>query len=81
MIANGYTEDADMIRATLEKSQDPVMEFKAWGSVLEETRQLHLSWLEVTRDRLKARTKDIAEAQQAEAPKDDDRAAAPRGVN
>lgn len=53
MIANDYTEDAKMVRATLEKSQDPVMEFKMWSTVLEETRRLHLSWLDVTKDRLR----------------------------
>jgi hypothetical protein len=72
MIANGYTEDAKMIRATLEKSQDPLMEFKMWGSVLEETRRLHLSWLDVTKDRLKTGTKDVDEAQEADAATDGD---------
>jgi hypothetical protein len=62
MIANDYTADARMIRATLEKSQDPVMEFKMWGSVLEETRRLHLSWLDVTKDRLKFGAKQVGEA-------------------
>lgn len=52
MIANDYSEDAKMVRASLEEIQNPSMEFKMWESVLEETRRLHLSWLNVTKDRL-----------------------------
>lgn len=67
MVANDYSEDASMIRATLEESQDPMMEFKRWRSVLEETQRLHLSWLNVTKDRLKAGVQDVDDAQAAEA--------------
>jgi len=67
MIANDYSEDAKMVRASLEEIQNPVMEFKMWGSVLEETRRLHLSWLDVTKDRLRTGTQDINDAQKAEA--------------
>ena len=63
MIANDYTEDASMIRSTLEASQNPIMEFKRWGSVLEETQRLHISWLNVTKDRLKTGAKDVDDAQ------------------
>jgi Histidine kinase-, DNA gyrase B-, and HSP90-like ATPase len=66
MIANDYSEDARMIRATLEDSQDPVMEFKRWGTVLEETQRLHLSWLNVTKERLKTGVQDVDDAQAAE---------------
>ncbi len=54
MIANGYSEDGDMIRKNLEALQSPVMEFKTWDRVLEESERLHLSWLEVTKDRLRS---------------------------
>jgi len=54
MIANDYSEDANMIRPTLEASQSPVMEFKTWGRVVEESKRLHISWLAVTKDRLRS---------------------------
>lgn len=63
MVANDYSEDARMIRATLEDSQNPVMEFKRWNTVLEETQRLHLSWLNVTKERLKTGAQDVDEAQ------------------
>jgi hypothetical protein len=66
LVVNDYSEDANMVRATLEESQNPVMEFKKWGSVLEETRRLHLSWLNVTKDRLKTGAEDVGEAEEAE---------------
>lgn len=66
MVANGYSADAGLIRPTLENSQDPIMEFKKWDSLLEETKRLHLSWLNVTKDRLRTGTKRVDEAAEAE---------------
>lgn len=70
MVVNDYSEDAKIIRATLEDTSNPVMEFKKWSSVLEETQRLHLSWLNVTKDRLRTGTKDVDEAAAAEAKAD-----------
>ncbi len=67
MIANDYSSDARLVRGTYEKSQDPIMEFKMWGSVLEETKRLHLSWLNVTKDRLRTGTKQVDDAAAADA--------------
>lgn len=64
MIANDYSEDAKMVRASLEEIQNPIMEFRMWDSVLEETRRLHLSWLNVTKDRLRIDHDLIAAAEE-----------------
>ena len=69
-----------MVRATLEESQNPVMEFKRWGSVLVETQRLHLSWLIVTKDRLKTGAEDVGEAEQAEAKAEAAKNGAPAGT-
>ena len=53
-----------MVRASLEEIQNPIMEFRMWDSVLEETRRLHLSWLNVTKDRLRVDHDLIAAAEE-----------------
>jgi hypothetical protein len=67
MIANGYTEDAKKIRRPLETSPSPPMEFKTWDRVLEESERLHLSWLDVTKDRVKAGEDSLEETAAATA--------------
>ena len=49
MIANSYTETANRVRMSLENLQDVRLEFRTWDAVIENTRALHTSWLEVTR--------------------------------
>ena len=49
MIANSYTETANRVRMSLENLQDVRLEFRTWGAVIDNTRALHTSWLEVTR--------------------------------
>ena len=49
MIANSYTERANRLRQSLERLQDVRLEFRTWDSVVDNTRSLHTSWLEVTR--------------------------------
>jgi hypothetical protein len=49
MIANGYSERADRTRRSLEQVREVRLEFQTWGNVIDNTRQLHTGWLEVTR--------------------------------
>lgn len=49
MIANGYTQRADLIRESLQEVQGVKLEFRTWDNVIENTRRLHTGWLEVTR--------------------------------
>ena len=49
MIANAYSERANRIRMSLQDVQDVKLEFQTWQSVIDNTRNLHTSWLEVTR--------------------------------
>ena len=49
MIANRYSIRADRIRRSLERLQDIKLEFQTWGTVIEHSRLLHTSWLEVSR--------------------------------
>ncbi len=49
MIANGYTQRADLIRESLQEVQGVTLEFRTWDNVIENTRRLHTGWLEVTR--------------------------------
>ena len=49
MIANEYTKDAKITKSSLEKQTDVNLEFRTWSDVVEHTRRLHTSWLEVTR--------------------------------
>jgi hypothetical protein len=79
MVVNDYSEDAKMVRASLEEIQNPVMEFKKWSSVLEETQRMHLSWLNVTKDRLRTGAKDVDEAAAAEEKAEAKAAAAGNG--
>lgn len=47
MIAQAYTRDANRKRRSLEGIPRPVMEFRTWNDVIEETERLHRAWLEV----------------------------------
>ena len=49
MIASAYSERANRIRMSLQDVQDVRLEFQTWQSVIDNTRNLHTSWLEVTR--------------------------------
>lgn len=49
MIANAYTTAANRIRSSLEGTPEVNLEFQTWKRVIERTRKLHMSWLEVTR--------------------------------
>ena len=49
MIANGYTQRADLIRQSLQGVQRVNLEFRTWNSVIDNTRRLHTGWLEVTK--------------------------------
>ncbi len=48
MIANGYTQRANLIKESLQGVRVK-LEFRTWGSVIENTKRLHTGWLEVTR--------------------------------
>lgn len=49
MIANGYTERANLVKESLQGVQRVKLEFRTWDNVIENTRRLHTGWLEVTR--------------------------------
>lgn len=49
MIANEYSRQADLTKRSLEQNQSIKVEFRTWDAVLSKTRDLHTSWLEVTR--------------------------------
>ncbi len=49
MIANSYTDRANRLRLSLQHLQDVRLEFRTWDAVIDNTRSLHTSWLEVTR--------------------------------
>ena len=49
MIANSYTDRANRLRLSLQQLQDVRLEFRTWDAVIDHTRSLHTSWLEVTR--------------------------------
>jgi hypothetical protein len=55
MIAEYYSERANIIRHDLEQILDPRMEFKTWGRVIDETEQMHRGWLTVSRRRAERR--------------------------
>ena len=48
MIANGYTQRANLVKESLQGVQRVKLEFRTWDSVMENTRRLHTGWLEVT---------------------------------
>ena len=48
MIANGYTQRANLVKESLQGVQRVKLEFKTWDNVMENTRRLHTGWLEVT---------------------------------
>ena len=50
MIANAYSDRADRLRRSLQQLQDVRLEFRTWETVINNTRALHTSWLEVTRN-------------------------------
>ena len=50
MIANAYSGRADRLRRSLQQLQDVRLEFRTWDAVINNTRALHTSWLEVTRN-------------------------------
>ena len=47
MIANGYTDRANLIKASLQGVQGVKLEFRTWDNVIDHTRRLHTGWLEV----------------------------------
>lgn len=49
MIANFYSARANRLRKSLENLQEVRLEFRTWESVIDNTRLLHTSWLEVSR--------------------------------
>ena len=49
MIADNYSRQADLTRRNLEQNRDIKVEFRTWEAVIAKTRNLHTSWLEVTR--------------------------------
>lgn len=51
MIAERYTHAGDRVRESLEQIGHPSMQFKTWARVIDETERMHLSWLEVSRER------------------------------
>lgn len=51
MICEAYTAQADLVRKSLQSSQDIRIEFKTWTRVVEDTEKLHLGWLKSTRRR------------------------------
>lgn len=51
MIAQRYTHRADLIRRSLETTQDVKLEFRTWSRVLEDTSRMHEGWLKVSGDR------------------------------
>ena len=50
MIANSYSDRANRLRRSLERLQDVRLDFQTWDAVINNTRALHTSWLEVTRN-------------------------------
>lgn len=52
MIAQDYTRKADRLRRSLEQIGAPMLEFKTWDTVIEETERMHLGWLEVSKRRV-----------------------------
>ena len=48
MIANAYSQRANRLRQSLSQSQDVHLDFQSWDTIIEKTRRLHTSWLEVT---------------------------------
>jgi hypothetical protein len=52
MIAQGYSPQAELIRANLEEVPVPRMRFRTWDRVIDETKRLHLGWLNVSRRRV-----------------------------
>ncbi len=49
MIANDYTERADLLKQGIEHGTGVRLEFMTWSSVIDYTRRLHTGWLKVTR--------------------------------
>ena len=51
MVAQNYSARAEAKRRMYEQVTDPTMGFKTWDSVIEETRRMHVGWLELSRRR------------------------------
>lgn len=49
MIAQDYSEEGNRIRLQLEHLTNPHMEFKTWDRVIEDTENMHLGWLAVSK--------------------------------
>lgn len=52
MITQGYTAKADGVRKSLEKLPDPLLAFRTWDRVIEDTKRMHEGWLGVSQRRL-----------------------------
>jgi hypothetical protein len=52
MVAQGYTPQAELVRANLEEVPVPRMRFRTWDRVIDETKRLHIGWLNVSRRRV-----------------------------
>lgn len=52
MIAQEYSHAADLKRRTLESITDPRMRFSTWAKVIDETRRMHVGWLELSKRRI-----------------------------
>ena len=51
MIAQGYTQQANSLRASLEKISDVRLAFRTWSRIIDETERMHLAWLDLSRKR------------------------------
>ena len=49
MIANDYTDKADLLRQRKQQGTEARLEFRTWNGVIDNTRRLHTGWLKVTR--------------------------------
>lgn len=52
MIAQGYTQQAQTMRNSLESVRDVDLSFRTWDRVIDDTERMHLGWLEVSRERV-----------------------------
>ena len=52
MIADGYTEQANMVRTSLESADRVSLMFSTWKSIIDNTKRLHTGWLQVSESAL-----------------------------
>jgi hypothetical protein len=52
MIAQDYTQNADLVRSSLEKVQGVQLHFRTWDRIIDDTERMHIGWLNVSRDRI-----------------------------